>query len=82
MAWIDAVPTDEWDDELGELLSEVADPGTGRVDHIMQIHSLNPRAMAAHQALYSSAMAGTATFRKIDRELVAFVVSQANECHY
>lgn len=78
MAWIEVVPPEAWD---GELRESVAGDTDG-VDHIMQIHSLNPTGMAAHQALYESAMAGTATFRKVDRELVAFVVSQVNDCHY
>ena len=46
------------------------------------MHSLNPRAMAAHQGLYESAMAGTATLRKVERELIALVVSLENDCHY
>jgi len=46
------------------------------------VHSLNPRGMAAHQALYESAMAGTATLRKVERELIALVVSLENDCHY
>ena len=48
----------------------------------MQIHSLNPRALAAHDALYRSAMRGTGTLRKVERELIAFTVSQLNDCHY
>lgn len=82
MAWIEMVPGEEADGELGALFSSVADGDTARIDAIMQIHSLNPRGLAAHNALYGSAMAGTASFRKVDRELVAFVVSQLNECHY
>ncbi len=78
MAWIETTPDDQWDDGLVELVG--GDPG--RVDAIMAIHSLNPDGMAAHQAVYASAMRGTATFRKVDRELVAFVVSLANDCHY
>ena len=38
--------------------------------------------MAAHQSLYESAMAGTATLRKAERELIALVVSLTNDCHY
>ncbi|WP_420445316.1 carboxymuconolactone decarboxylase family protein [Candidatus Poriferisodalis sp.] len=38
--------------------------------------------MAAHQGLYESAMAGTATLRKAERELIALVVSLTNDCHY
>jgi alkylhydroperoxidase family enzyme len=48
----------------------------------MSIHSLNPRALAAHDGLYRSAMAGTANLRKVERELIALVVSLENECHY
>ena len=82
MAWIETVPENEWEDELAELYPLVADTTHDRVDNIMQIHSLNPRALAAHDALYRSAMRGTPTLRKVERELIAYVVSQANECHY
>ena len=82
MAWIDTIREDEWRGELADLYDSVADRSAGRVDNIMQIHSLNPRAMAAHDALYRSAMRGTATLRKVERELIALVVSKLNECHY
>ncbi len=82
MAWIETIREDEWDGELAGLYEAVADGAHGRVDNIMQIHSLNPRAMAAHDALYRSAMRGTATLRKVERELIAFVVSAENDCHY
>ncbi len=82
MAWIETVPEDEWDGALADLRRRVVDPVYDRVDHIMQIHSLDPDSMAAHEALYRSAMRSTKTLRKVDRELIAFVVSSINECHY
>lgn len=82
MAWIETVPEDDWAGELAELRPTVVDRQHDRVDHIMAIHSLNPRAMAAHHALYTSAMTGTATLRKVERELIALVVSSDNRCHY
>ena len=82
MAWIDTIREDEWDGDLADLRSTVVDRDHDRVDNIMQIHSLNPRAMAAHQAVYTSAMAGTGSLRKVERELIALVVSSLNECHY
>ena len=82
MAWIETIREDEWDDRLAGLRPSVEDPDSGRVDNIMQVHSLNPQAMAAHLALYESAMRGTRSLRKVDRELIAVVVSRANECHY
>jgi alkylhydroperoxidase family enzyme len=82
MGWIETIPFPEWTGELGELAAMVGDVDEDRVDNIMSIQSLNPPAMAAHQAVYSSAMRGTKSLRKVDRELVAFVVSQVNDCHY
>ena len=82
MARIEVIADDDWDGPLGELYPRVVDPTHGRVDHILAIHSLNPRSMAAHQGLYESAMAGTATLRKAERELIALVVSLTNDCHY
>ncbi len=82
MARIEVIPDDSWDGALGELYPQVVDRSHGRVDNILAVHSLNPRSMAAHQALYESAMAGTATLRKVERELIALVVSLENDCHY
>ena len=82
MAWIETIREDEWAGELAGLYERVADKTVGRVDNIMQIHSLNPRALAAHDVLYRSAMAGTATLRKVERELIAMTVSMLNDCHY
>ena len=82
MANIEVIPDDEWTGELGELYPTVVDRTYGRVDNIIAVHSLNPRSLAAHQGLYASAMAGTATLRKVERELIALVVSLENHCHY
>ena len=82
MAWIETPREDTWEGDLVDLYAQLVDREHDRVDNIMQIHALNPRAMAAHQALYVSAMAGTKNLRKVDREMIALVVSAVNECHY
>ena len=82
MARITVIPDDDWEGELAELYARVVDRTWGRVDNILAVHSLNPRGMAAHQGLYESAMSGTATLRKVERELIALVVSLTNDCHY
>jgi len=83
MAYIEVVPDEEWtDDELAELYPQVVDPTYKRVDNIIAVHSLNPRGLAAHQQLYTSAMASSATLRKVEREMIALVVSLENDCHY
>ena len=84
MAWIDIVPDEEWvtDEDLHGLYDRVVDKNHNRIDYIMAVHSLNPRGLAAHDAVYRSAMAGTRSLRKVERELIALVVSLENECHY
>lgn len=82
MARIKVIPDDSWDGALGDIFPRVVDRLYGRVDNIMAVHSLNPRGMAAHLGLYESAMAGTATLRKVEREFIALVVSLENDCHY
>ncbi len=83
-AFIGMVPDDRWTNTPGldDQHASVVDATYGRVDNIMAIHSLNPAGLAAHNALYTSAMSGTATLRKVERELIAFVVSLENHCHY
>ncbi len=76
------VPDTEWTDDLARLHDVVVDPVYGRVDNILAVHSLNPTGMAAHLALYESAMAGTKSLRKVEREMIALVVSLENHCHY
>jgi alkylhydroperoxidase family enzyme len=82
VSWIETINTEDRDGELRAMRDRVADPNTGEVDHIMGVHSLNARSLAAHDMLYQSAMRGTATLRKVDRELIAVLVSSTNECHY
>ena len=82
VAWIETLPPNSWTGELLQLRERVTDLETGIVDHIMQVHSLAPAGLAAHLALYTHAMAGTGGLRKVDREMVALVVSGLNGCHY
>jgi len=83
-AFIDIIPDEDWAQTpgLADQYDAVVDRDHGRVDNIMAIHSLNPAGLAAHNALYVSAMSGTKTLRKVERELIAYVVSLENHCHY
>jgi alkylhydroperoxidase family enzyme len=82
MAWIETVREDEWDGDLAALHGRVTEDTSGRVDNIMQIHSLDPQAMEGHLTVYEAAMGSTKTLRKVERELIALVVSKINGCHY
>ena len=82
MAWIDMPDDREWDGDLAEYRDEVVDRDHDRVDNIMAIHGIDVGSLKAHQVLYAQAMKGTKTLRKVDREMIALVVSAANDCHY
>lgn len=82
MPWIEAPHEDEWGPEFDDLKPEVTDPLYDRVDWIMRIHGLDAGSLAAHNALYRQAMRGTRTLRRVEREMIAMVVSQVNDCHY
>lgn len=82
MAWIETIGENEAEGVLADLYGQALDPESGRVDHILAVHGLHPPGLAAHLAVYRSAMAGTPGLRKVDRELIAFTVSKLNDCHY
>ena len=82
MSWIRIVPEDEAEGRLADLYAKTRDPSYGRVDHVIAIHSLHPEGLSTHQDLYTEVMKSTRTFRKMEREMVAVVVSKMNGCHY
>jgi len=82
MSWIRTLSDEEADPELCAAFAANADPVSGKLDNIMRVHSLHPDGLTAHVSLYSAVMRGTKSLRKVERELIALVVSRINECHY
>jgi len=54
----------------------------GRVWHIVHIMSLNPRAMRDSIAFYATIMMGESPLSRVQREMLATVVSFENHCYY
>ena len=81
-AWIRTIEAGQAEGRLAELYQQITDPRTGDMDHILQVHGLHPAGLAAHLGLYQAVMRGTPTLPKVDRELIAFVASTINACHY
>lgn len=48
----------------------------------MKIQSLNPKAMQDHMQLYLSIMFGSTKLSRVDREIIAIIVSSINKCNY
>ncbi len=51
-------------------------------DNIIQIHGVHSRTMRHHYDLYRELMHGRSPLTRIQREMIAVVVSAANQCHY
>jgi uncharacterized peroxidase-related enzyme len=82
MAFISYADDDPLDPKLAALYERVRDPKHGVVDNILRIHSHNPASADAHFALYKTLMFGRSGLSRIQREMIAVVVSQINQCHY
>ena len=81
MAFIRIIDEDEADGPLSREY-DAARQRAGRVYNVLKIQSQRPRALRAGVALYTQLMHGESDLSRAERELLAVVVSQANDCHY
>jgi alkylhydroperoxidase family enzyme len=81
MAWIKMIQESEAMGRLKELYDKYREPWGG-VDNIMKIHSLNMKSMQTHFDLYAHLMRGKSDLTRVQREMIAVVVSAVNGCHY
>ncbi len=51
-------------------------------DNILRIHGINPRVMSEHYQFYITLMRRPGPLSRVQREMIAVVVSSLNECHY
>ena len=72
MAFIEYVP----DDRIPEA-ERVPDR-----DNILRIHGVHSRVTRLHYDLYRELMYGASPLSRMQRELIAVVVSGSNGCHY
>ena len=72
-------------DEATGVLKEEYDAAIGRagkVFNIVRSMSLRPDVLRRSMQLYREVMFGTSGLTRQERELLATVVSRANDCHY
>lgn len=81
MAWIRMVEDREATGLLAELF-EAARQRAGKVFNILRIQSANPRVLRRSIELYIETMRGRSPVSRAQREMLAVVVSQANDCRY
>ena len=81
MAYIPYVSHEDASAELRELYDRYRDPD-GKIDNILRVHGLNPPSLSGHVGLYQTLMRGRSDLTRVQREMIAMVVSAINECHY
>lgn len=81
MPWIEQIPIEK----AAGLLKREFDAAlqrAGRVWHIVHIMSLNPHVMTASMRHYGAIMIGKSPLSRVQREMLATVVSTELSCHY
>ena len=81
MAWIKVVDDTEADGELKEIYQAQGKKASA-LANILKIHSLAPRTLSTHMAFYEAVMHAPGDLSRIQREMIAVVVSSLNHCHY
>ena len=81
MAWIKTIDEDDADGVLKTYYEKYRSPSSG-VDEILKIHSLNPDSLKHHYDMYKHLMVGRSGLSRVQREMIAVVVSKVNACHY
>ena len=81
MAWIDTINERDANGSLKDQYEKLKDSRNG-VDNILKIHSLNPESLDTHVRLYKTIMYGKSPISRVDREMIAVLVSSINQCHY
>lgn len=81
MTWIRTVADA---DAVGALKKhfDAAVQRAGRVYHVVRAMSLNPETLRASMGFYREAMFGASPLSRAEREMLAVVVSRANDCFY
>jgi uncharacterized peroxidase-related enzyme len=81
MPYIEVIEEHDADDALKQAYDKVAGD-RGRAANILRIHSLLPETMTGHLDFYMKIMFAKGALNRQERELVATVVSAANDCEY
>jgi alkylhydroperoxidase family enzyme len=82
IAWIEMIAEDDATGAVKRAYRSSADARSGKVDHIMKIHSLHPKSLLDHLHLYETLMHGQSPLTLAQREMIGVVVSAINRCDY
>jgi len=81
MPWIHQTPVGEATGLLKTLFDQ-ANKRAGRIWNIVHIMSINPPVLRDNVRLYMTVMMGESPLSRVQREMLATVVSAELNCHY
>ena len=81
MPWINQIPVQRATGLLKKEYDKAVERA-GRLWHIVQIMSINPRVLRSSMAQYSAIMHGGSPLSRLQRELIATVVAVELDCNY
>ena len=81
MAYIDVTSYNDSEGKLREIYDGLIE-SRGKLADVHMIQSLNPESIVNHMDLYMTIMFGKSPLRRVQREMMAVVVSKNNDCDY
>lgn len=81
MAWINLIDEAQAEGKLSRIYDS-AMKRAGRIYNILKVQSNNPDSLQASMQLYQAASLGESPLTRAQREMLAVVVSKANDCYY
>ena len=81
MPWITQIPLQRATGLLKKEYDKAVERA-GRLWHIVQIMSVNPRVLRSSMEQYGAIMHGDSPLSRVQRELMATVVAVELDCHY
>jgi len=79
--YIQIVDPEEAEGQLQEIYADLI-KSRGKVADVYKIQSLNPPSLLAHLEIYMKIMFGKSPLRRYQREMMAVIVSNTNQCPY
>jgi len=80
-SWLRVPPEEDAPTEV-KALFEKANEKLGFLPNVLRVYALRPRHLELWNTFYDELMRGESTLTKVQREMIAVVVSTVNRCHY
>ncbi len=81
MAFIETIEPEDATGSLKEIYDDLLS-SRGKIAEVHKIQSLHPETIVNHMELYMTIMYGKSPLKRVRREMMAVVVSKANNCEY